>query len=123
MNKKILIVDDDPNILELLEVNLCSAGYDVYKATDGREGLCSVEENEPHAIVLDVMMPHVDGWELCKVLRDDPFFRDIKIILLTARDSERDKMIGKNILEANEYMTKPFEVDELLKVLERLLNE
>jgi DNA-binding response OmpR family regulator len=67
-------------------------------------------------------MPEMDGWELCKELRDDPVFADVKIIMLTAKDTERDKMIGRQILKADAYITKPFEVETLLATIEEALH-
>jgi DNA-binding response OmpR family regulator len=120
MNSTILIVDDDPNVLELVRVNCAARGYDVRTATDGVEALKSVEKSKPELVILDVMMPEMDGWEVCKILRD--LHQDsIKILMLTAKDTARDRIIGKNILKADEYMTKPFDIDTLLASVEQLL--
>jgi DNA-binding response OmpR family regulator len=120
MDTTILIVDDDPNVLELVRVNCAAKGYTVLTATDGNEALAVVEKTVPALVILDVMMPEMDGWEVCKVLRD--LYQDsIKIIMLTAKDTARDRIIGKNILKADEYMTKPFDVDTLLNTVAGLL--
>jgi DNA-binding response OmpR family regulator len=122
MESTILIVDDDPNVRELVRVNCAAKGYSVRTAADGSEALKSVEEFMPALVILDVMMPEMDGWEVCKTLRD--MYRDsIKILMLTAKDTARDRVIGKNILKADEYMTKPFDVDTLLSSVARLLSE
>jgi DNA-binding response OmpR family regulator len=118
----IMIVDDDANIRELLSVNLKAAGYRVVLAADGAIALHLVKEARPSAIILDIMMPQMDGWELCKLIRDDPDLMAVKIIMLTAKDSQRDKMIGKFILKADAYITKPFEIETLLITIARLLN-
>jgi DNA-binding response OmpR family regulator len=120
MPHTILIVDDDPNVRELLRVNLAAHGYDVLTATDGNEAVQAVEQKVPELIVLDVMMPEMDGWEVCKLIRDK-YQGAIKIIMLTAKDTARDKIIGKNILKADEYLTKPFDIDDLLATVLRLL--
>jgi len=121
MSPIILIVDDDPNVLELVRVNCAAKGYTVLTATDGNEALRSVAEVMPSLVILDVMMPEVDGWEVCKLLRDE--YKDsIKILMLTAKDTARDRIIGKNILKADEYMTKPFDIDKLLSTVEHLLS-
>jgi DNA-binding response OmpR family regulator len=112
--KKILIVDDDNNIRTLLSVNLIAQGYPIETAINGGEAITKINSDPPWLIILDVMMPEIDGWEVCKFVRDDPDLESIKIILLTARDTERDKLIGKNILKADEYLTKPFDMDVLL---------
>lgn len=122
MDNTILIVDDDPNVLELVRVNCAAKGYTVITASDGNEAVLAVEKHMPALVVLDVMMPELDGWEVCKLLRDE--YKDsIKILMLTAKDTARDKMIGKDILKADEYMTKPFDVDALLATIEHLLSK
>jgi Response regulators consisting of a CheY-like receiver domain and a winged-helix DNA-binding domain len=121
-NATILIVDDDPNIRELISVNLLSAGYTVIEASNGREAMGKMQESPPDLIVLDIMMPEIDGWEFCKFVRDDPLLEKIKIIMLTAKGTEKDKLIGREIFRADEYMTKPFDIDELKKNVERLLH-
>lgn len=119
----ILIVDDDSNIRELLFVNLTAAGYTVDTAINGADALAILTEKSPAVIILDVMMPEIDGWEVCKVIRDTHTGHVMpKIIFLTAKDTDRDKMIGKNILKGDEYITKPFDMDYLIAVIERLLS-
>lgn len=120
---KILVVDDDANIRELIKVNLEAAGYDVVTAVNGKDALEKVPAFLPSLIVLDVMMPEIDGWEVCKFVRDDPGLEHIRIIMLTARGSERDKLIGKGIFKADDYLTKPFDIDELLHAIKRQLHE
>jgi DNA-binding response OmpR family regulator len=120
--KRILVVDDDPHISELVYVNLDAAGYDVDRAGNGHEAIARIAERRPDLIVLDVMMPLMDGWELCKTLRDDPDTRDIRILMLTARDTERDKMVGKGVFGVDEYLTKPFNLTDLLAICGRLLH-
>lgn len=122
MDPTILIVDDDPNVLELVRVNCAAKGYTVLTATNGNEALAVVEKSVPALVILDVMMPEMDGWEVCKILRD--MYQDsIKILMLTAKDTVRDRIIGKDILKADEYMTKPFDMDTLLTSVAHLLSE
>ena len=118
----ILIVDDDPHIQELLYVNLSAAGYDVARAADGREAVRRVAERRPDLVILDVTMPEMDGWELCKTLKDDSELEDLRIVMLTAKDSARDKMIGRDIFRVDAYLTKPFDVAELLTRVRGLLD-
>lgn len=120
---KLLVVDDDTNIRELIFVNLTAAGYDVATATNGKDALEKISAFLPALIVLDIMMPEIDGWEVCKFVRDNPAFEHIKIIMLTAKGTERDKMIGKGIFNADEYLTKPFEIDDLRETIKRHLHE
>jgi DNA-binding response OmpR family regulator len=127
MTKKILIVDDDPNIQELLLVNLKSEGYEVLSACNGREGIEKTESEKPGLVILDVMMPEIDGWEVCKTIKDqydsdDPAAYSPKILMLTAKGTEKDKLIGKHVLNVDEYMTKPFDLKQLLETVKRLLN-
>jgi two-component system, OmpR family, alkaline phosphatase synthesis response regulator PhoP len=118
----ILVVDDDRNIRELISVNLRSAGYCVIVASDGNEAMEKIRSRTPDLIILDIMMPEIDGWELCKWVRDDPLLGNVKILMLTAKGTERDKLIGREIFKADEYMTKPFEIDLLQQTVSRLLN-
>ena len=120
--KRILIVDDDLHISELLYVNLDAVGYEVDRAGNGHEAIDRIAAGHPDLILLDVMMPEMDGWELCKTIRDDPECRDIRIVMLTARDTDRDKMIGKGVFGVDEYLTKPFDMGELLALCRSLLH-
>jgi DNA-binding response OmpR family regulator len=118
---EILIVDDDPNVLELLRVNLAAQGYGISTARNGVEALAAIGQHVPELMILDVMMPEMDGWEVCKLVRDK-YQAAVKILMLTAKDTARDKVIGKNILKADEYMTKPFDIDELLSAVKMILS-
>jgi DNA-binding response OmpR family regulator len=121
--KSIFVVDDDPNIRELLTVNLRAAGYAVATAEDGLDGAEKLRTLRPHCVVLDIMMPGLDGWELCKIIRDDPALSATRILMLTAKDRERDRLIGIDIFGADEYMIKPFDIDDLLQTVRRLVGE
>ena len=111
MAQKILIVDDEKAIVDILEFNLKREGYETLKAYDGREGLRMGREENPDLILLDIMLPHMDGFEVCKTLRDGG--SNVPIIMLTAREEETDKVFG---LEngADDYITKPFSMRELM---------
>jgi len=121
-SEKILIVDDDPNILELLRVNLEKKGYRVFTAQNGKEAIKKLNI-APELIVLDIMMPEIDGWEVCKTARDRIKLKKTKIIILTAKAGDRDKMIGVDILKADSYMTKPFDMNRLIKNIEELTDD
>ena len=110
---KILVVDDEEPILELLRFNLEKEGYQVYVAKDGQEALERVEKEQPNLLVLDVMLPGMDGLEVCRTLRLHPRFQQIPIIMLTAKGEEIDTVLGLE-LGADDYMTKPFSLRELL---------
>ncbi|MFP4418320.1 MAG: response regulator transcription factor [Chitinivibrionales bacterium] len=123
MSAKIAIIDDDPNIRELLYVNLQRRGYDAVSEGDSTKALDVIHSHMPDLVVLDVMMPEIDGWEICKIIRDDEKISHIKILMLTAKSTAKDKMIGKDILKADEYVTKPFDMGQLIHTVKRLLDE
>ncbi|WP_088006653.1 response regulator transcription factor [Indiicoccus explosivorum] len=110
MTKKLLIVEDEESIATLLSYNLKQAGYETIVAHDGQTGLHLAVEEQPALIVLDLMLPQMDGMEVCKALRQQKI--DIPIIMLTARDDEVDKVLGLE-LGADDYMTKPFSPREV----------
>ncbi len=118
MPKKILVVDDERQIAKLVEVNLRKAGYDVVCAYDGEEALAKVESEKPNMIVLDVMMPKKNGWDVLKELRlpDVPF---IPVIMLTAKAQDVDIFIGWQT-GCDMYLTKPFDPKMLLSYADRI---
>ena len=103
MSNKILIVEDDPNILETLKYNLGREGYDTLTAVDGVQALETARTSKPDLIILDIMLPKMSGFEVCRILRKE---MAVPIIMLTARDDEIDKITGLD-LGADDYMTKP----------------
>ncbi len=110
ITKKILVVDDDKNICELLNIYLKNEGYEIVFAYDGSEAVTKAKEEKPDLIVLDVMMPIINGWEACKLIRQ---FTAVPIIMLTALDALENKVQGLNI-GADDYIVKPFEPMEVL---------
>ena len=110
MSKKILLVDDEPEILEISRDYLRASAFDVVTASDGMQGLAVARREKPDLIVMDVMMPEIDGLELCKSIRRES---NVPIIMLTARVEETDKLIGLEI-GADDYITKPFSPRELV---------
>lgn len=120
MAKKILACDDERHIVRLIQVNLERAGYAVVTAFDGAEALRKVEAERPDLIVLDVMMPKMDGFEVLKRLQANPETRDIPIIMLTAKAQDADVMRGWSS-GASAYLTKPFNPLELLTFVKRVL--
>jgi two-component system response regulator VicR len=107
---RILVVDDEPPIVDVLVYNLERANYDVLVARDGVEALSKAQQEQPDLIILDLMLPRMDGLEVCRALRRE---RDVPIIMLTARDSEVDRVVGLE-LGADDYVVKPFSVRELM---------
>jgi len=114
---KILIVEDEPTLLDTLEYNLTRQGYQVYVAADGLSALEMARREHPDLIVLDIMLPGLDGFEVCRILRQE---MTVPILMLTARDEEVDKVVGLEV-GADDYMTKPFSMRELLARVKALL--
>jgi two-component system KDP operon response regulator KdpE len=110
MSKKILVVDDDPSLVSLLYHSLTDEGYEVYKACDGQEGLRQIYNQQPDLIILDIIMPKLDGWQVCRRTRE---MSDVPIIMLTTRGKEEDVVRGLDY-GADDYLSKPFSVTELL---------
>ena len=111
MGKRILIIEDEKMIIDILRFNLSREGYEVLEAYDGKEGLHLAETAEPDLILLDVMLPFLSGFEICRRLRGSG--NSVPVIMLTAREEERDKVFGLEI-GADDYITKPFSMRELL---------
>ena len=112
--KNILIVDDEPNILMSLEFLMKKEGYNVFIARDGREALDIIESDTPEVVVLDIMMPEVDGYEVCTAIKTDPNLEHIKVIFLSSKVKEEDIQKGYDV-GADLYLTKPFSTRTLVK--------
>lgn len=120
MSRKVLIVDDEKDIVDLLAFNLDKEGYAVLKAYDGEKALELARAGKPHLILLDLMLPGIQGLEVCKILRSKPETAHLPIIMLTAKGDEVDKVLGLEI-GADDYVTKPFSVKELMARIRALL--
>lgn len=120
MKRSVLVVDDEPNIVLSLEFLLQQAGYEVRVARSGEEAMKAAAERAPDLIVLDVMLPALDGYHVCETIRADPKLRAVRILMLTAksRDVEREKALA---LGADDYMTKPFSTRELVERVKSIL--
>ena len=117
---KILIVDDEEDIVESLSFMLQTQGYETICAYDGEEGLKLAKEENPDLIMLDVMMPKINGYKICRLLKYDAKYKNIPIIMLTARSQESDKAIGEET-GADEYITKPFEFNDVLEIMQKYI--
>ncbi len=120
MADSILVVDDDPDSLDIVRTFLESRGYDVATATDGKAGLARLEEVRPALVLLDVMMPGMDGWEVARVIKNHPDFTDTRVVMLTARSGFSDKQEGLRA-GADDYIVKPIRLDELATRVEKNL--
>ncbi|MCX7832181.1 MAG: response regulator [Actinobacteria bacterium] len=122
MSKKILVVDDSPTIREMIKGLLEKIGYEIEMASDGFEALEVVKKVLPDLIILDVNMPKMDGFRVCRLLKFDRNFRNIPIIMLTARDEEENIKIGIKT-GADLYLTKPIEPEKLIEAVNKFLHE
>jgi len=122
MAKKILVVDDEPDIIMMAEMRLEAAGYEVIKAVDGQEGLDMAKAEAPDLIILDVMMPKMDGYKVCGLLKADTRYNKIPIIMFTAKAQDEDREMSKEV-GANAYINKPLKADEMLTTIKELLGE
>ena len=117
MPKRVLLIDDDARLVDALQIRLAAAGYDIFTALNGDDGLSEAAVFQPDAIILDVRMPKIEGFEVCRVIRTVPELRDIPIIILSATAESRE------ILDAggNVFMRKPYHLPRLLSVLSELI--
>lgn len=122
MTRRVLVVDDEPNIVLSLEFLIEQAGYESRVARDGEAAIEAIEACKPDLILLDVMLPKRDGFEVCRTIRANPDWNDIRIVMLTAkgRESEREKGLA---LGADAYITKPFSTREAMEQIKRFLGD
>ncbi len=118
--EKILVVDDEDHIVELISYNLINSGYNVIIANNGLDAVRLAKEENPSLILLDLMIPGLDGFDVCKAIRNDVTTKEISIIMLTAKGEELDKILGLE-LGADDYITKPFSIRELLARIKAIL--
>lgn len=122
MKQKLLIVDDEPNIVMALEYAMRKKGYEVFVARDGSEALEILNTQTPHLVLLDIMMPNVDGYATLKHIKDRPTLADTKVVFLSAKNKEED--IAKGLeLGADDYITKPFSMKKLMERVDELITD
>ncbi len=122
MPASILVVDDEPNIVLSLEFIMQNEGYDVRIAKDGEEALQAIKEKVPDLVLLDIMMPAMSGYEVCQRIRANPEWKDIRIVMLTAKGREVDQEKGM-AMGADDYITKPFATRDLMARVKMILGE
>ncbi len=120
---KIMVVDDEPDLLEVVKLILESDGYQVVTANSGQEALDLIEKEMPDLVLLDIIMPRMDGWEVFSRIKSNSKTHDIPVIMLTAKDQRIDKLIGLHVVRVDDYITKPFGRAELLERIKRVLQE
>ena len=121
MKKKILLIDDDKNMVRMLKIRLESEGFNVISAYDGEEGLEKTLKEKPDLIILDIMLPKMDGYQVCQKLKEDRKTWDIPVLMLTAKDDLESRFIGL-FSGAIEYMSKPYESKTLLRNIKQMLS-
>ncbi len=122
MAKRILVVDDEQDIVKMVGLRLKANGYEVLSANDGQQGLETAQKEKPDLIILDVMMPKMDGYKVCGLLKKDSRFAKTPIIIFTAKAQDKDKDLGREV-GANAYLTKPFDPPVLIAKVKELLGE
>ncbi|MFA5097019.1 MAG: response regulator [Candidatus Margulisiibacteriota bacterium] len=120
--KKILIVDDEKDLVEIIRLGLEPLGYQVFEAYDGQEGLEKARQIKPDLLILDLMLPKLDGYQVCRMLKFDVNYKEIPVILLTARAAEKDIAMGQEA-GADAFITKPFKHEVLKEKIVELLRE
>ena len=121
-SKKVLIVDDEVDLVETVRFPLEMEGYHVLVSYNGEDSLNQARKENPDLILLDLMLPKLDGYKVCRLLKFDDRYKHIPILMLTAKTQEKDKALGIET-GANEYITKPFEMDDLLKKVKAYLSK
>lgn len=119
--KKVLCIEDEPEMIDLIKLILERKGFEVLGAVGGKEGLEVIRREMPDLILLDLMMPEVDGWEVFRQMRADERLKDIPVIVVTAKAQSIDKVLGLHIAKVDDYVTKPFGPQELLRSVNKVL--
>jgi two-component system response regulator VicR len=119
--KRVVCIEDEPEMIDLVRLILGRKGFNVIGANGGIEGLETVRRLRPDLILLDLMMPDMDGWEVYQQVKADPSLRDIPVVVVTAKAQSIDKVLGLHIAKVDDYITKPFGPQELLESVEKIL--
>jgi len=120
--KKILVVDDEADLVETVRFPLEMEGFNVLVSYNGEDALNQARKEKPDLILLDLMLPKLDGYKVCRLLKFDEKYKHIPILMLTAKTQEKDKILGKET-GADEYITKPFDIDDLMKRVKAYLQK
>jgi len=120
-SKRVVCIEDEPEMIDLVRLILGRKGFNVIGANGGIEGLETVRRTRPDLVLLDLMMPDMDGWEVYQQIKADPALRDIPVVVVTAKAQSIDKVLGLHIAKVDDYITKPFGPQELLESVEKIL--
>jgi DNA-binding response OmpR family regulator len=121
--KRILCIEDEPEMIDLIRLILGRRGFDVHGASGGVEGLQKVRQEHPDLVLLDLMMPDLDGWEVYQQMKADEATRDIPVIVVTAKAQSIDKVLGLHIAKVDDYIAKPFSPQDLLASVDKILSK
>lgn len=121
--KRILCIEDEPDMIDLIRIILSRRGYTIEGAGGGQDGLRKVRETKPDLVLLDLMMPDLDGWEVYQQMKADEKTRHIPVIVVTAKAQSIDKVLGLQIAKVDDYIAKPFSPDELIESVQRVLEK
>jgi DNA-binding response OmpR family regulator len=119
---KVVVVEDDPEMINLVKLILKKEGFDVTGAMGGRDGLEAIEKTRPDLVLLDLMMPDIDGWEVYQAMKASDYMKAIPVIIITAKAQSIDKVLGLHIAKVDDYITKPFSPGELVASVRKVLS-
>ena len=122
-NKRVVCIEDEPEMIDLVRLILGNKGFEVIGANGGVEGLETVSREHPDLVLLDLMMPDMDGWEVYQQMKADADLREIPVIVVTAKAQSIDKVLGLHIAKVDDYITKPFGPQELLESVEKIVGD
>ena len=122
LSKRVVCIEDEPEMIDLVRLILGRKGYEVIGADGGIDGLEAVRRELPDIILLDLMMPDMDGWEVYQQIKADEALKDIPVVVVTAKAQSIDKVLGLHIAKVDDYITKPFGPQELLESVDKILN-
>ena len=120
-SKRVVYIEDEPEMIDLVKLILSRKGYEVIGANGGREGLEAIQRDQPDLVLLDLMMPDMDGWEVYQQMKASETSKSIPVIVVTAKAQSIDKVLGLHIAKVDDYITKPFGPQELLESVEKIL--
>jgi two-component system response regulator VicR len=121
--RRILCIEDEPEMIDLIRLILERRGFEVLGAVGGQEGLDAVRREKPELVLLDLMMPDVDGWEVYRQMKADEELKDIPVVVVTAKAQSIDKVLGLHIAKVDDYVTKPFGPGDLLESVDRVFKK
>jgi len=120
-NRRVVCIEDEPAMIELIRLILSRRGYEVIGAVGGREGLEAIQREKPDAVLLDLMMPEMDGWEVYQKMKANEAMKHIPVIVVTAKAQSIDKVLGLHIAKVDDYITKPFGPQDLIDSLDKVI--